>query len=95
MEGRTNVRDKPRPGRPTEAVTPTMVVNLEVFVKKEHRVTLQEVVNQFSTGKKPANQILQEKLGMSKVQARLVPKTSNRKPKSIQGDHSSRIFRVF
>ena len=45
------MRDKPRPGRPAEAVTPTMVVNVEVFVNKDHRVTLQEVANQLSIGK--------------------------------------------
>ena len=32
MEGRTSVRDKPRPGRPAEAVTPTTMTNIEVFV---------------------------------------------------------------
>ena len=41
-EGRTSVRDKPRLGRPAEAVTPT---NVEVFVNKDQRVTLQEVAS--------------------------------------------------
>ena len=59
------MRDKPRPGRPAEAVTPTMVAN--VFVKEDLRGTLQDVANQFSIGKASAHQILQEKLGMSKV----------------------------
>ena len=52
------MRDKPRPGRPAEAVTPTMVANVEVFVNKDHRVTLEEVVYQFSIGKALAYQIL-------------------------------------
>ena len=30
MKDRTSVRDKPRPGRPAEAVTPTMVANVAV-----------------------------------------------------------------
>ena len=42
------MRDK---RRPAEAVTPTMVVNGEVFVKTDRRVTLQEVANQFIIGK--------------------------------------------
>ena len=66
--------DKPRPGRPTEAVTPTMVANVEVFVNKDRRVTLQEIANQFSIGKVLAHQILHEKVGMSNVSARWVPK---------------------
>ena len=67
-EGRTSMRDK---HRPAEAVTPTMVVNGEVFVKTDQRVTLQEVANQFIIGKV---RHLHKKLDMSKVSARWVLK---------------------
>ena len=53
---------------------PTMVANVEVFVNKDRRVTLQETANQFSIGKASAYQILHEKIGMSKVSARWVLK---------------------
>ena len=49
------MRDKPRPGWPAEAVISTMVATVEAFVKKDHRVTLQEVANQFSTAKASAH----------------------------------------
>ena len=55
------VRDKPRPGRPGEAVTTTMVVNVKVSANKDHRVTLQKVANQLSISKASAYQILHEK----------------------------------
>ena len=32
-----SMRDRPRPGRPAEAVTPTVVANIEVFVNKACR----------------------------------------------------------
>ena len=48
--------DKLRPGRPAEAVPPTMVANVEFFVNRDHRVTLQKVASQASE-----HQILQEK----------------------------------
>ena len=51
--------DKTRSGRP--AVTPTMVVNVEVLVNRDHRVTLQEVANQFSISKASAHKILLKK----------------------------------
>ena len=60
------MRDKPRPGRPTEAVTPTVMANVEVFVNKGCRVTLLTVANQFSILKATADQILHEKIGVSK-----------------------------
>ena len=68
------MRDKPRPGRPTKAMTLTMMANVKVFVNKDCRVTLQEVANQFSIGKASAHQILHKKVGLSKVSARWVPK---------------------
>ena len=51
-----------------------MVANVEVFVSKDHKVTLQEVANQFSISKGSAHRILHEKIGISKVSARWVPK---------------------
>ena len=51
------MRDQPRLGRPAEAVTPTMVANVEVFVNKDYRVTLYGVAHQFSIGETSAHQI--------------------------------------
>ena len=65
-EGRTSIRDKPRPGRPAVAVTPTVVANVEVFVNKGCRVTLLTVANQFSILKASADQMLHEKISVSK-----------------------------
>ena len=47
--------------RSAEAVTSTMVMNVEVFVNKYCRVTLQEVSNQFSASKASTHQILYTK----------------------------------
>ena len=55
-EGRTSLRDKPRPGRQAEAVTSTMLADVEVFVNKDCRVTLQELAKQLiSIGKASAH----------------------------------------
>ena len=65
------MRNKPRPGRSAEELTPTMVAN---DVNQDRRVTLLEVPNQFGIGKVSAHQILYEKIGICKVSARWVPK---------------------
>ena len=39
------MRDKLRPRRSAEAETSTMRASADCFVKKDHRVTLQEVAN--------------------------------------------------
>ena len=46
-----------------------MVANIEVFVNKDRRVTLQEVADQFSIRKVLAHQILQDTI-MNMVRAR-------------------------
>ena len=71
---RTFKCDKPRPGRPAEAEIPTLMAKVRAFVFKDSRVTLQVVAKQFSIDNVSAHQILDEKLGMSKVSAKWVPK---------------------
>ena len=51
------MRDKPRPRRPAEAVTHTILANVEVFVNTDRKVALQEVANQFGIDKTSAHQI--------------------------------------
>ena len=83
----------PRPGRPAEAVTPTMVTN--VFVNKDRRVTLQEVANQFSICKVLAHQILHQIVGMSKVSARWVPKQLTEDQKASRVTIAKNIWGCF
>ena len=83
MEDRKSVSDKPRLGRPTEAATPTMVANVEGFVNKDRRVTLQEVAKQFRISKASAHEILHKIQGMSKVSVRM--------PKQLTEEYSFRV----
>ena len=46
------MREIHRPGNHTEAVTPTIVANVQVFVNKDRTVTWQEVTNQLSSVKR-------------------------------------------
>ena len=79
------MRDKPslRPGKPTEAVTPTMVANVEVFVNKDHNVTFQELANIKLALVKHWH--IRFTLGMSKISARRESKqlTEDRQQKNI------------
>ena len=91
-EGRTSVCDRPRTGRPAEAVA-----NVKAFVNKNRRVTLEEVANKFSIGKASAHKILHEHLGMSKVSARWVPRQLSADQKATRvinaKEHLSRFNR--
>ena len=89
------MKDKPRPGRPTETVIPKMMANGEVLVKRDSKVTLQEVANQLSIGKASVIQILHKELSRSKIKCQESAKTADRRPKGIQSDHSKRMFEAF
>ena len=54
-----------------------------VSVNKDGRVTLQAIANQFSISKASVHQILHEKIGMSKVRARWVPKQLTEDQKTL------------
>ena len=71
MEDSTSVRDKPRPGRPAEAVAPTMVTNVQGFVNKDSRMPLQEVAYQFSIGKASTRKIRYGRLVLGGCRNRL------------------------
>ena len=60
-DGRISVRDMPWPGRLSEAVSPTVVAYVAVFINKDSRMTLQEVAIKLSICKASAYQILHEK----------------------------------
>ena len=72
-----------------------MVANVEVCVNKYHNLLLQEVANQFSIGKASVHKILDENVGMSKVNSGWVPKqlTENQKTSkvTIVKEHSGRF----
>ena len=79
-------------------MTPTIVANVEVFVNKDRRVTVQVVAHQFSIGKALAHQILHQKkkkLGKSNISARWVPKQVKEDQKAssvtIAKEHFSKV----
>lgn len=73
-DGRNDVHNRHGRGRPACIVTPQMVKNVESYIMKDRRVTLQEVANRFSISKGSVFKIVRDNLGLSKVSARWVPK---------------------
>ena len=80
------MRDKPRPGRPAEAVSPIMVANVKFFVNKDHSVILQEGLNQFSIGTSDFTR----KTRYERCKCKVGAETADKRPNSIQNNHSKR-----
>ena len=72
--GRTSTEDADRPGRPVEVSTPENVNNVHQHVLKDRRVTIQQISQSLNISYGSVQSILTDKLKMSKVSARWVPR---------------------
>lgn len=73
-EGRTELTDDPREGRPSTAVTPEMIEAVEQIVMGDRRITASHVAEALGISKERVEFILAESLHMHKVTSRWVPR---------------------
>lgn len=72
--GRESLEDDPRSGRPNEATTDEMVRKLEDLIIENARMTKNQLAEALDISTGSVLHILHEKLGMSKVSCRWVPR---------------------
>jgi transposase len=72
--GRENFEDDPRSGRPPTAVTDENVAKIGTLVRSDRRIKIKEIEREVPIGRAAIHFILHEKLGLSKVCARWVPR---------------------
>jgi histone-lysine N-methyltransferase SETMAR len=72
--GRTSLKDDPRSGRPVEVVTEDLCAAVETTVMADRRLKIREIVAAHGISKGSVHLILHERLGLSKVCARWVPR---------------------
>ncbi len=72
-EGRTNLEDEPRSGRPS-VLTDVLVQRVETFIQENRRVTISDLEGVIPVSRRLIHQIVTEKLQYRKLCARWVPK---------------------
>lgn len=72
--GRTSLEDDPRAGRPSTSTTDDQVAEVERIVLQNRRITISEIMLEVGISHGSACSILHDKMGMSKVSARWVPR---------------------
>jgi len=72
--GRDSVDDDPRSGRPSDVITDEMCQVVEAFVLADRRVKVSTIAYEMSVSEGSVIRILHDKLGMSKVSCRWVPR---------------------
>ncbi|XP_039610931.1 protein GVQW3-like [Polypterus senegalus] len=73
-EGRENVEDNERPGRPSTSRTEENVEKIRQMVRKDRRLSVRMIAETINIDKDTAWKILREDLNMKKVYAKLVPR---------------------
>ncbi|KYQ55784.1 hypothetical protein ALC60_02906 [Trachymyrmex zeteki] len=77
QEGRENVNDEPRSGRPSTSKTDENVQEVKEIVLKNRRITIREIVDDLNISFGSCQSILTDVLGMTRVSAKFVPKLLN------------------
>ncbi|KOC58774.1 Putative uncharacterized protein FLJ37770, partial [Habropoda laboriosa] len=76
-EGREEVQDLPRSGRPSTISTDENIEKIKKTVIENRRLSVREVARELEMSHMSVRNILTEVLGMRRVAARLVPKELN------------------
>ncbi|KYN10054.1 hypothetical protein ALC57_17743, partial [Trachymyrmex cornetzi] len=77
QEGRENVNDEPRSGRPSTSKTDENVQEVKEIVLKNRRITIREIADDLNISFGSCQSILTDVLGMTRVSAKFVPKLLN------------------
>ena len=74
VEGREDVEDDPKPGRPCTSTTDTNIEKVRQLVRNDRRLTIRVITNKVGMDKETIRTILVDTLGMRKVCAKMVPR---------------------
>ena len=74
VEGRENVEDDPKSGRPCTSTTDTNIEKVWQLVRSDRLLTIRVIANEVGIDKKTVRTVLVDTLGMRKVCAKMVPK---------------------
>ena len=86
LEGREQVEDEPRAGRPSTSKTDDNVERVRSLVRLDRRLTLRMISSEINLNRFTVHQILTQDLYMRKVCTKMVPKNLTTKQKSNQRD---------
>lgn len=86
QDGREDVKDDARPGRPTTSSTDENIEKIGKLVRSDRRLSIRAIAETVGIDKECVRQILHENLNMRKVCAKMVPKNLTEEQKQTRVD---------
>ena len=94
--GHTSTKDKHRSGRPVEVTTPEMMDKIHYMVLSDRRIKMRKIVEATGISQGTVSSISHEKLGVTKISARWVPRLlldENKRNTVVDSDAILAFFR--
>jgi transposase len=88
-EGREEVEDKQRVGRPCSSKTDDKILKINEIVRNDRRLSIPKIAEMVNINKETVRQILHDNLNMTKVCAKMVPKNLSLEQKDGKKSNSS------
>lgn len=94
-EGKEDIKDEHRTGRPTSSMNEEIVVAVESLVEENRRISVQVVAKSLNISYGSAHSILKDRLGLSKLCARWVPKALREEQRMQRADNAIQFINRF
>ena len=91
-EGREDVEDDDRPGRPSTSITDDNVEQVKKMILENRRITIREVADDVGISFGSCQAIFSDVLGMKRVAAKFVPKLLNFDQKQCRVDIAQELL---
>lgn len=93
--GRESLEDDPRSGRPATSVTDENVARAEALIKADRRIKCKELEKALGISRGPLMVILHQRLNLSKLCARWVPRLLTREQKEVRATNCLELMHLY
>uniref|UniRef100_H2ZWM7 Mos1 transposase HTH domain-containing protein n=1 Tax=Latimeria chalumnae TaxID=7897 RepID=H2ZWM7_LATCH len=93
--GLESLEDDPQSGCPADVVTPETIAQVEALIMQDHHIKTDAIVTELDISHGSVLMIIHDRLGMSKLSARLVPRNLSAQDRHQWLESSRELLEIF
>ena len=93
--GRSSLEDDPRSGRPADVITEDKIARVQTLILSDRRIKLDEIATECNISHGSVSTIIHERLHMSKVSARWVPRNLSVQDRGHRVESSRELLAIY